>query len=71
MIELSDDESVTLEQQKSLEKRLKKSVKVETMEDGTALNKLLEMIIVNQKSSETQNRELIERLHREKTTMTH
>ena len=71
VIELSDNESVTLEQQKSLEKRLKKSVKVETMEDGTALNKLLEMIIVNQKSSETQNRELIERLHREKTTMTH
>ena len=41
------------------------------MEDGTALSKLLEMIIVNQKESDCQNRELMERIYREKSTVTH
>ena len=71
MLELSDSESVTLDQQRNLERRLGKTVKREKMEDGAALSKLLEMIITNQKESDSQNRDLIERLHQEKTTMTH
>ena len=72
MVVLYDSKSVTLEQQKTLEKRLTKTVKTEKMEtDSTALNKLLEHLINSQAESDRKNRDLIDRLAREKSTVTH
>ena len=77
LILISDTESVTLVQQNRLGERLSRAVeedtvvKKEIMEtEGQAMNRLLELMITKQAESETRNRELIERLTRDRTPVT-
>ena len=74
---LSDSESVTLAQQNLLGERLrvakdnKKGEKREKMDTDGQLGKLLEMMITKQAESEEKNRELLQRLTRDRSTTTH
>ena len=74
---LSDSESVTLAQQNLLGERLrvakdnKKGEKREKMDTDGQLGKLLEMMITKQAESEEKNRELLQRLTRDRSPTTH
>ena len=75
---LSESESVTLVQQTVLGERLKEAnsrssvIKTEKMDtDGAGITKLLEMMITRQTESEQRNRELIERISRDRPSVSH
>ena len=75
---LSESESVTLVQLTVFGERLKEAnssssvIKTEKMDtDGAGITKLLEMMITRQTESEQRNRELIERISRDRPSISH